>query len=287
MTTPGTTPDASAFAPEWLALRESADARARNAELAAALNARFALRDRINVVDIGCGAGANLRATAPLLPNIQNWTLIDNDAGLLAAARRSILKWADEGEDIGAGHLRVRKGASTIDITFTRVDISQSIEDALPANVDLVTASAFFDIVSAEFIRKFVSAVALRRAVFYGVLTYNGIQRWTPHRPQDNEMTSAFHHHQMRDKGFGPAAGPLAAGDLSDQLAMHGYSVIEGESPWVLTRDDRSLIEETARGYALAVAETGAVPTQTIETWITVKRTGAIVGHTDIIAVPA
>lgn len=287
MNTPTSSSDATAFAPEWLALRETADARARNHELLAALNARFALRDRVSVVDIGCGTGANLRATAPLLPGSQHWTLIDNDAGLLAAARRAILKWADEGEDVGAGELKVRKGANAIGIKFARVDLANAIEDALPAKVDLVTASAFFDLVSAEFIRQFAAAVARRRAVFYGVLTYNGIQRWTPHRPQDNAMTSAFHRHQMRDKGFGLAAGPLAPVNLSDQFSMHDYSVVEGDSAWVLTRDDRLLIEETARGYALAVAETDVVPTPTIKTWINVKRTGAIVGHTDILAMPS
>ena len=110
-----------------------------------------------------------------------------------------------------------------------------------------------------DFIKALVRALGNRRTAFYGVLTYNGLQKWSPHRPADNEIAAAFNRHQMTDKGMGPAAGPLAAALLADQLRLEGYNVLEGDSPWRLGQSDRTLIEEVQRGHALAVLELKAV----------------------------
>ena len=59
-------------------------------------------------------------------------------------------------------------------------------------------------------------------------------------------MTAAFQRHQMRDKGFGPAAGPLAGSHLVDQFRINGHVVLEGESPWRLERTDRMLMYRIA-----------------------------------------
>lgn len=274
------------FAADWLALREPADARARDEALANALSAHFALRGSIEVADIGAGTGANLRATAPLLPARQSWVLIDHDAAMLASARAALKHWGDGAQDDGAD-LSIKKGGLDIRVTFRIGDLASDLDALLPTPCDLVTASAFFDLTSADYVRRFARAVAQRRAALYAVLTYNGVQRWQPHRPQDSQMTAAFHRHQMRDKGFGPAAGPLAAGHLADQFRLNGYSVLEGESAWHLGRDDRMLMAELVRGNALAVAETGAVSASDIEAWVKVPRTAAIIGHTDILAIPS
>src|SRR5690606_36909985 len=89
-------PSMSGFSPEWLALREPADMRARDPGLLAALAAHLAGRDAIEVVDLGCGAGSNIRTTAPALGPVQSWTLVDYDPVLLEAARAALMAWADE-----------------------------------------------------------------------------------------------------------------------------------------------------------------------------------------------
>jgi SAM-dependent methyltransferase len=276
----------SGFSLEWLRLREPADAAARNADIAKAVAARFALRDRITVVDLGCGTGANLRATAPLLPNAQSWTLIDNDRDLLGAAREDLCAWADHSERDGAS-LRLKKDHAAITVTFETIDLAHELESVFANSPALVTASAFFDLVSETFIRNLAKLCAENRAAFYSVLTYNGVQRWNPHRPADNQIASAFHRHQLRDKGFGPAAGPLAPAHLADLFRTNGYLVQEGDSPWALGRNDRMLIDELVRGYAMAAGETGLVDTKMLETWVKVQRSSAEIGHTDTFAVPA
>ncbi|MBK9078016.1 MAG: class I SAM-dependent methyltransferase [Hyphomicrobium sp.] len=276
----------TAFSAEWLQLREGADQAARNSEIANAVSARFALRDAISVVDLGCGTGANLRATASLLPNRQLWRLIDSDPALLDAARIDLIRWADtalrEGDE-----LILRKGHADIRVSFSQLDLATDIERAFDGAPALITASALFDLVSETFIKTIARLCTERNAAFYTVLTYNGVQRWSPHRPADNQIASAFHRHQLGDKGFGPAAGPMAPSILADQFRLNGYTVLEGESYWVLGRNDRMLLEELQRGYAMAAAETGIVDAKTIEGWIKVQRSGAEVGHTDTFAAPA
>lgn len=275
----------SVFSVEWLALRESADARARNSDVASAVSARFQLRKKMTVIDLGCGTGSNLRATSALLPPRQSWTLVDRDASLIERATIALSSWADTAAIEGDG-LRLTKGHADIAVSFKQADLANDLDAVLAGGADLVTASALFDLVSPEFIRKLARTLADQRIAFYAVLTYNGVQRWSPHRPADNQIASAFHRHQLGDKGFGPAAGPIAPGHLADQFRLNGYTVAEGESPWRLGRGDRMLIDEMVRGHAMAVAETGLVDAKTIEQWIKVTRTGADTGHTDIFAAP-
>lgn len=275
----------SDFSAEWLDLREAADARARNADVANAVSARLALRDEINVLDLGAGTGANLRSTAQLLPSRQTWTLVDRDMALLDAARVKLSRWADVHAADGEA-LELEKSGRKIRVVFKSADLARDTQALIADGAQLVTASAFFDLTSESYIRELAKAVVAANAAFYTTLVYNGLQKWTPHRPADNQMTAAFQRHQMRDKGFGPAAGPLAGSHLVDQFRINGYLALAGESPWRLDRNDRMLIEELVRGHAVAVGEDRSVDEKTIVTWVKVPRSAAFVGHTDVFAAP-
>lgn len=278
----------SGFSPQWLALREGADHRSRDGALAETLRARYLQRANLTIIDLGCGTGSNLRATAQLLPASQHWTLVDYDPALLAAARDSLAAWADSHTAQADGTLALSKGDRTITVRFLRADLSKDLDAVLDLapKADLVTAAALFDLVSDGFIRTFAAALGKRRMAFYTVLTYNGIQRWTPRSPWDQAMAGAFQAHQMTDKGFGAASGPLAPVTLAEHLLAQGYTVETGDSPWLLGPADQALIDELATGFAAAVRETGRVPATDIDQWTKRTRTGAEVGHTDTLAFP-
>jgi len=275
----------SGFSPEWLALREPVDHRSRNAALAELVRSHFAARDAVRVVDLGCGTGSNLRGAFHLLTDEQVWTLVDYDPRLLSAARRAIADWADKRERTDDG-LIVRKGGKVLRISFRQADLNTDLDGALGAEADLVTASAFFDLCSAAFIKRFAAAVAQRKAVFFTVLTYNGEQKWSPQHPADQNMLAAFCAHQLSDKGFGPSAGPDAPKALRDAFAAMGYSVREGDSPWTMGAAELKLIADLASGFAGAVTETASVDATGIASWSAVVRTAAVVGHTDTLAFP-
>jgi hypothetical protein len=278
----------SGFSAEWLALREPADHRARNPAILAGLGARFADRDRLSTVDLGCGAGSNLRAMAPALPREQHWLLIDHDQDLLDEAGRRIAAWADRAQRLPSG-LDAFKGDRRLAITFRQADLSGNVGALLPDAVDLVTAAALFDLASAAWIRRLAQAVAERNAAFYTALTYDGAETWSPPHPADGAILAAFHLDQGRDKGFGPAAGPRAPDALAAAFRGEGYEVVTGSSAWRLSPGtDGALLAELAEGTAAAVRGTGSLPDAVVAAWLEARRSGAActVGHADLAAYP-
>lgn len=273
------------FSPQWLSLREPVDHRSRNKSLLGKAAAHLADNPHPTIVDIGCGTGSNLRATAPALGRRQRWVLVDYDAGLLDAAAETLSRWAETAIRDDAGLVLIR-GRQTITVSFRQADLAADLEGALSGDVDLVTASAFFDLASAGFIARFARAVAIRRAAFYTVLTYDGTKTWFPAHPADADMGAAFNAHQASDKGFGPAAGPEAAGLLRNAFSAEGYRVEEAQSPWQLGSADTALVAALASGFADAVAETGRVDKAMIEAWRRIARSGGGVGHVDTLALP-
>src|SRR5262249_20620765 len=161
-----------------------------------------------------CGTGSTLRAVAAHLPARQNWRLVDNDLGLLARA----------------GELTRSSGAN---VTTTPVDLSHDLEAALDGAVDLVTASALLDLVSAAWLERLAVETAARRLPIYAALTYDGRAELEPVDPFDAAIIAAVNRHQRRDKGFGPALGPAAAAAAVTQFQVVQYAVTQGQSDWV------------------------------------------------------
>ena len=137
---------------------------------------------------------------------------------------------------------------------FRRADLAGDLEAALGPSANLVTASALFDLASADVHRQASpAAVATRKAAFYTVLTYDGDQRWTP----EHEADAACSRPSMRISGAtrdsGISAGPDAPDALSEAFAALGYAVQEGDSAWRLGAGDAALIAELQPGFAEAV----------------------------------
>ena len=180
----------SSFSAEWLALREPYDQRGAQRRRARCGRRRLpSAQTAISVVDLACGTGSTLRAIGPHLPPRQNWRLVDNDLGLLARA-------ASAGEP---PHLSVMTQP---------VDLARDLELALDGPLDLVTASALLDLVSAEWLDRLIIEAAARRLPVYAALTYDGRTVVEPAAAFDAELLAGFNLHQRTDKGFGPALGP-------------------------------------------------------------------------------
>src|SRR5947199_10701597 len=71
--------------PEWLALREPADAAARSSVLLEPLRHKLSSGPTV-VHDLGCGTGSMARWLAPRLPGLPHWVLYDRDEALLKVA---------------------------------------------------------------------------------------------------------------------------------------------------------------------------------------------------------
>lgn len=265
------------FTADWLALREPADHRARDAKLRDEAASFLSGRSHVTIVDLAAGTGSNLRAFAPFVDAAQDWILVDVDASLIAAAQERSAAWAV-----------LQKPARLPNMAFRRIDLSVQPGTALDGKIDIVTAAAFFDLVSNDWIATFCDELSRRRLSLYAALTYSGQEIWTPSHPFDGAALAAFHRHQKRDKGFGPAAGPDAAQVLQQCLLARGYRISSGYSPWRLGQDDRELITALADGAARAIGETGADDPSTVESWRQARRVATCeIGHIDLFATPA
>ena len=279
----------SGFSASWLALREPADHRSRHAGLRARLISELGMRvprDQVlRVTDLGCGTGSNLRALAPGLHPRQAWRLVDYDPALLAEARHQLMDWADHSAS-SDGQIILIKDGNEIAVTFEQHDLNLHLEHVLGLPTDLLTAAAFFDLVSAPWIDRFCKSLT---SVFYTVLTYDGHEQWLPKHAADTGMREAFHAHQSTDKGFGIAAGPRATGVMATTLSQSGFQVERAPSPWVLSQQgDGALMAALAQGAANAVSETGMLRPEDIQDWLDARQRAesCVVGHEDLLAIP-
>lgn len=264
----------SGFDPDWLALREPADHAAVNHLLRRKLTAHLGSRQRIAIVDLGCGTGSNFRSLAPELPGRQQWTLVDYDATLLQNAER----------------LNAANSKADVTVTYRQADFADGNIAGLVAGHDLVTAAALFDLISEDKIARMADQIAAAGAAFYTVLTYDGLAAWLPETPAATVMRHAFNRHQRTDKGFGPAAGPDATIVLKRAFARLGYTTHTGKSPWVLDDEFIELRRETDRGWAAAAAEADGITVEEGEAWLDNRANDpdavSVVGHTDFLALP-
>ena len=92
------------YAPEWLQLREPADAAARSYDLLDPLRIRLAnlprRADGFVIHDIGCGTGSMGRWLAPRLDGAQHWVLHDRDPYLLHFAAVASPRSAADGSHV-------------------------------------------------------------------------------------------------------------------------------------------------------------------------------------------
>ena len=247
----------SGFSLDWLALREGADDRARNADLRRAF--LDALPPSPTLIDLGSGTGSTARALGIAGAR---WTLTDNDPALLAEAAQRM------------------PGALT-----RHVDLARDLEAALAPEADAITASALFDLASEDWIERFAHAAGGR--IVYAALSYDGGEAWEPDHPADLAIARAFDAHQRRDKGFGPATGPMGASVLARALEGQGYAVTLAPSPWRLERTrDGALMDALADGVATAAMEAGCDGAQARD-WLAARQHASrcTIGHLDLLAV--
>ncbi len=288
------------FSSQWLSLRESADHRARNVALRQEVVQHFEDKQAelgksehapLKITDLGCGTGSNLRALAEFLPAYQHWTLIDYDPALLSAARMALIKWADhvtapKVDTETNAELRCLKNGKQITVNFTQVDLAKNIESVLDNSVDLLTAAAFFDLVSPEWITRFCQSL---KAPLFTVLTYDGVEKWTPAHFADQSVLNAFHAHQATDKGFGLSAGPGAIDMIKTQLSTRNFNVRLAQSHWLLhAPEDQALMQALATGSAEAVAQTHRIATADLTAWLSARMLAQSceIGHWDLFAIP-
>jgi SAM-dependent methyltransferase len=262
------------FTPDWLALREPADHRSRAADLVVPLAEWLGSRSSRRVLDLGSGTGSNLRYLAPRLPGEQEWTLVDRDPVVLDRAT---------GPSVAVpGVARVKHVPGELD--------GEGL--GLVSEADLVTASALLDLVTHEWLERFVATCRAAGNAALLALTWDGTMTWDDPGPGDALVAQAVRSHQLRDKGMGPALGPAAGLAAARAFRAAGYDTRLGPSPWRLDTADASLARGLIDGWGAAASEQHPEAAPLIRGWVerrlatTASKFGLEVGHVDLLALP-
>ena len=253
------------FGADWLALREPYDTRAVAPELVRRLAEWVTTRPGLRVVDLGAGAGAMLRRLGPRLGEGQQWTLAELDPELIIMGQ-------------------ARLGEGLPPAAYWRLDLARDLEALGGKRVNLITASAMLDLVSADWLGRLVRLRAELGCALYVELTYDGHIEWEPADPLDALALNAVNQHQRSDKGFGLALGPDAAPVLGQML---GSGTELARSDWRLGPDDQAMQRTLIKGYA------GVTDLPALRVWakrrmayLQARRSALTVGHLDLLYLP-
>jgi hypothetical protein len=264
--------EAVRVSPEWLRLREPADAAARSVELAERLGRHLGAAGPLVIHDLGGGSGAMGRWLAPRLPGPQHWVVHDRDADLLTLAVAGVPGPAADG--------------TAVTVEPRRSDITRLAPGGL-AGASLVTASALLDLLTVDELARMLAACA--GCPMHLALTVTGRVTLTPAEPLDALMGAAFDAHQRRGGLLGPDAVPVAI----DELRGTGAEVLVRPSPWRLTGGHAGLVAEWLGGWVAAACE--QEPELAVEAGVYRDRRlaqaragelGVIVDHADLLVLP-
>ena len=274
-------PGSPVCAPDWLALREGADAAARAPGLVDLLRVHLAAAGAgapAVIRDLGCGTGSMGRWLAPQLSGPQVWVLHDRDPALLASAAARMPGAGADGAPVSA---RTHLG----DLTALRSpDLAGTV---------LVTASAVLDLLTAEEVDGLAAACTEAGAAALLTLSVTGGVEFAPSDPLDALFADAFNAHQRRRHDDRWLLGPDAGAVAVDAFARRGAVVETRPSPWHLGADRSELAEEWLRAWiAAACAQrpdlgrcAGAYLGRRLDA-CSAGRLRIVVGHVDVLALP-
>ena len=267
-----TTVEAIRVSPDWLDLREPADAAARSRELVRLLCGHLPEDHPLVVHDLACGSGSMGRWLAPLLSGPQRWILHDRDPDLLALAA------ADSPAGVA---VEARLG-----------DVTRLGPGEL-AGADLITASALLDLLTERELAALVASCAEAECPLLFTLSVTGRVQLLPADPLDQRVAAAFDEHQRRVTSRGRLLGPDAVDTAVETFRATGAEVVVKPSPWRLATDESSLAAEWFAGWIGAACEQN--PTLEADADLYHRRRqreaeagclAVTVGHADLLVLP-
>jgi len=283
----------SDFSADWLALREPFDAAARAGALVAELCTHLTRGAPLEVLDLGAGAGSNLRHLAPLIGGAQRWRLADHDPRLLEAAIATTHAWADE------RGCKIKRLGSALSITGVDlecevacepVDLTELAVVDLPPAGGLVTAAALLDLVSQSWLDELARRCRGVRAAVCFALSYDGRTTLEPAEPEDGEVVELFNRHQRGEKNFGPALGPSAAAATETAFRANGYEVRAASSDWIVDAHGPALQLALLDGWRDAAVEIAPERRANFAAWherrcahVDAGRSTLRIGHFDVV----
>ncbi len=179
------------FNNHWLKLRETIDKKSRNLKVIKLINNKFSKKDCISIIDLGTGAGSNYNYLKPKLKFNQDWVFTDISSSSLNYFKKNL-----------------KTSKKIYKTKFKIFDVIGELEKITFSNYNIVTGSAFLDILPRNWFYKF-HKFNIKTEIILFALNYNGSFKFYPKHKNDQEIINLFNIDQKTDKGIGSKAiGP-------------------------------------------------------------------------------
>ena len=171
------------FENSWLFQREKIDNLSKNKFIISKINSYLKTLDQIRIIDLGTGTGSNFRYLSKKIKfKNQSWTLMDISKSSLNEAKKNII-----------ANSKIKK------INLKKVDIIKNIQQHKFNDYDLVTGSAFLDIMPFNWFKKFYLKNKNTKLVYFSI-NYDGYFKFYPQHKLDRDILELFNDDQKSKK---------------------------------------------------------------------------------------
>lgn len=242
-------PESYSFS-RYLSAKRSVDERALNRRVYDEYITRLAEHGRsqsntLEILEVAGGVGHTAIGVLKSLSNgglsAVDYTLVDIDPDLVAAAREHLSNWGrEEGFDVqdSDGRVVLEGEARTVSVLFVTGDAFEVLADTPASTYDAVIAQAWLDLVSVETALERIFRVLSDEGLFYAPIHYDGVTRFLPIVEEALERTILELYHQSMDERetpHGPAGGSRTGTRLLTEVPRGGGRIeAAGASDWIV-----------------------------------------------------
>ncbi len=282
----------------WLSYRFACDAKARNQNIEKKFLDFFKHHNhQLHLADVGAGTGANFRYYFDKIPQNQEWVFIEQDPRMIKATLHCLEKFAQDRD------YRLQQNHDTLTISHqdktAHIKLLQGTLDRIEhladlQKVDVVTANAFFDLISYDQFEIFTRKLSENEVCLLATLNYYETS-FLPFSECDHRFLRFYHMHMKRPQSFGIAMGRDCSEEMLDLLRQHHMLIEQEASQWHISRSNTAMHHFLLNFMEKAIHELNLVPEEQhdFNNWMAEKKKlchdrllEINVDHSDIFAYP-
>ena len=220
----------------WHDERFKYDCEARNQKVEQACFHHFFGKNEMTIVDLGSGTGSNCLYFFEKFPSNQNWIFIEQEEKVSQYALNRLGIEADKrGYEVihGERSLALKKEDRNITIEYITDSFLNLVDLVDLDNVDLVMASAVFDLITFSQFVDFGSVLLEKKLPLLTTLNYAEMD-FNSDSPSDVVFIEKYESFMNRPQEFGKAMGKKCPRILVDFFQKQEATVEYGPSIWKL-----------------------------------------------------
>ncbi len=265
---------AEGFDTGWLNERFAYDNAARNTEVEQAFINHFRFKEKLSILDIGAGTGANCLYFMERLFKNQEWTLIEKDPQLCEACKQRIERFLLDYNFFYTYEdnvFRIKIWESRVKIKIINASFFDLKELVDLDQIDVLMAAAVFDVLTLEQFEEVMKPIVASKTALFTSMNYHSM-KCLPEESLDIEFVSAYENHMMREQTIGVAMGPKCSSLIEAFFKQHQIEFIKGSSQWKLDERAQKMHSFLLNFMEGALGEEALVDLKIFNSWLSEKR---------------